>query len=420
MAILIYVTEAVKTSASYKESLAWLFGTQLFGIKLGLDNIRLLLATLQLPPDNQRIVHVAGTNGKGSVCAMIDAISRTQGYRTGLFTSPHLVSFRERIRVNGEMIGESAVATGLTEIRKLIAAWDPHPTFFEIATALALQHFARMKCEVVVLETGMGGRLDATNAIKPVISVVTPIGLDHQKWLGETLAEIAAEKAGIIKPRVPVVSARQLPAAESVLRAKALECEAPLQFIDTSWNNRIPHLPGSYQEENAALAIAAVRASGTLIDEKAITQGLENVTWPARFQRYDKQLVIDGAHNPAGARILSRTWREIFGKARAVIILATLRDKDAVGIVAALAPIAARFLLPHAETERALPPAKLAHVVSTGAPHLAVRSLPSLAAALADARDGVLPILITGSLHFAGEALALLEGEPEQFEDCLQ
>lgn len=414
------MTEAVKAFPSYKESLAWLFSTQLFGIKLGLDNIQRLLAALQLPPDNQRILHVAGTNGKGSVCAMIDAISRAQGYRTGLFTSPHLVSFRERIRVNGEMIGESAVATGLTEIQKLTAAWDPHPTFFEITTALALQHFARMECEVVVLETGMGGRLDATNAIKPVVSVVTPIGLDHQKWLGETLAEIAAEKAGIIKPRVPLVSAKQAPVAESVLRAKALECETPLQFVDTPWNNRLPNLPGTYQQENAALAIAAVRASGIVIDEKAIAMVLENVTWPARFQRYDEQLVIDGAHNPGGARILARTWREVLGDARAVIILATLHDKDAAGIVAALAPIAARFLLPHAQTERALPPTELARVISTVAPHLAVSSLPSLAAALADARASALPILITGSLHFAGEALASLGGEPAQFEDCLQ
>jgi dihydrofolate synthase/folylpolyglutamate synthase len=217
-----------------------------------------------------------------------------------------------------------------------------------------------------------------------------------------------------------VVSAKQAPAAESALRSKAIECEAPLQFVNTPWNNRLTNLPGTYQQENAALAIAAIRASGIVVDERAIAEGLENVTWPARFQRYDEQLVIDGAHNPAGARILARTWREVLGDVRAVIILATLRDKDAAGVVAALAPIAARFLLPQAQTERALPPRELARVISTVAPRLAVSSLPSLAAALADARNCALPILITGSLHFAGEALALLNGESEQFEDCLQ
>ncbi|MGZ5003432.1 MAG: bifunctional folylpolyglutamate synthase/dihydrofolate synthase, partial [Chthoniobacterales bacterium] len=187
---------------SYREALAWLFGTQLFGIKLGLENIQRLLRTLNLPGE-QRIIHVAGTNGKGSVCAMIDSILRAQGYRSGLFTSPHLVTFRERIRVKGEMISEDEVAHGLTSIRQLVADWDPHPTFFEIATALGLQHFKNKHCEIVVLETGMGGRLDATNAVTPVVSVITPIDYDHQKWLGNSLGEIAAEKAGIIKPHVP-------------------------------------------------------------------------------------------------------------------------------------------------------------------------------------------------------------------------
>src|SRR5262245_29630575 len=212
---------------TYKQALTWLYSLQRFGIKLGLENTRRLLDECciggrrgERPMSNAasastpKVIHVAGTNGKGSVCAMIDSICRLQGYRTGLFISPHLVTFRERIRVNGEMISEDAVAEGLKTIRDLIADWDPHPTFFEVTTALALKHFGDAKIDIAILETGLGGRLDATNAVQTDVSVITPISLDHEKWLGHTLAEIAAEKAGIIKPGVPVVSAPQQPQAE--------------------------------------------------------------------------------------------------------------------------------------------------------------------------------------------------------------
>src|SRR5437870_7033621 len=217
---------------TYKEALAWLYSIQRFGIKLGLENIRRLLAELHVDLRGTRVIHVAGTNGKGSICAMIDAICRANGHRTGLFTSPHLVTFRERIRVNGKMISEDAVTGGLTTIRNLVADWDPHPTFFEITTALALKHFAEAKIDIVILETGLGGRLDATNAIQSDVAVITPIALDHQQWLGDSLEKIAGEKAGIIKPCMPVVSAPQLPEAEKVIRARATECEAPLRVVD--------------------------------------------------------------------------------------------------------------------------------------------------------------------------------------------
>src|SRR5437899_2654973 len=198
----------------YKEALAWLYGLQRFGIKLGLENIRRLVAELHVDLRGTRVIHVAGTNGKGSVCAMIDSICRAQGHRTGLFTSPHLITFRERIRMNGEMISENAVANGLTTIRHLVADWDPHPTFFEVTTALALEYFSEVKIDVVILETGIGGRLDATNAVQSDVSVITPIDFDHEQWLGNTLPEIASEKAGIMKARVPVVSTPQRPEAE--------------------------------------------------------------------------------------------------------------------------------------------------------------------------------------------------------------
>jgi dihydrofolate synthase/folylpolyglutamate synthase len=404
---------------TYQEALAWLYGTQRFGIKLGLENVRRLLSELNVPGEDQRIIHVAGTNGKGSVCAMIDSICRASGYRTALFTSPHLVTYRERIRVNGEMIAPDEAARGLSAIRDLVRAWDPHPTFFEITTALALDHFKRSGCELIVLETGLGGRLDATNALTPIVSVITPISYDHEKWLGDTLEAIAGEKAGIIKAKVPVVSAAQEPAAEKVIRARATECEAPLEFVAAVYDRRAKvALAGKHQQENAALAVAALCRANLAISDDAIHRGLAQVEWPARFQRWDNRTIIDGAHNPAGARILAETWVDQFGAERATIILAVLREKNVSEICRALAPIAARFILPQIRTERALPPNELApHLSSLELAHSIARSF---AAALESARANPEPIIITGSLHFAGEVLATLNGDPDALEDCAQ
>ena len=312
------------TPINYREALAWLYSLQRFGIKLGLENIQRLLGALKLQHRQWCVVHVAGTNGKGSVCAMMDSILRAQNYRTGLFTSPHLVTFRERIRVNGEMISADAAAEGLTAIRDLIADWDPHPTFFEVTTALALKHFADAKIDIVILETGLGGRLDATNAVPSDVSVITPIALDHQQWLGYTLAEIASEKAGIIKPEIPIVSGRQQPEAEKVIRARAVECNARLQFISEAYERSPIALRGDYQKHNAALAIAGLRAARIDIGDSAIARGLVSMEWPARFQLWDERIVIDGAHNPAAAQVLADTWREIFAGERATLILAVL------------------------------------------------------------------------------------------------
>src|SRR5947208_5321045 len=224
---------------------------------------------------------------------MIDAIARAAGHRTGLFTSPHLISFRERIRVNGDKISEDEVACGLSEIRECIRDWDPHPTFFEIATALALQNFQTMRCEILVLETGMGGRLDATNAVQSVVSVLTPIDYDHEKWLGPSLAEITHEKAGIIKPEVPVVSALQRPEAELVIRARATECAAPLDFVRQPFERLPVALKGAHQKQNAALALSALHTARIEVNEDAIARGLAAVVWPARFQRWDERTIID-------------------------------------------------------------------------------------------------------------------------------
>jgi dihydrofolate synthase/folylpolyglutamate synthase len=417
---------------TYKQALGWLYSLQRFGIKLGLENIQRLLAELARRGDFQiargceaaapwsRVIHVAGTNGKGSVCAMIDSILRAQRYRSGLFTSPHLVTFRERIRLNGEMVTEEAVASGLTTIRDLVTDWDPHPTFFEVTTALALKCFSEAEIDFVILETGMGGRLDATNAIQSDASVITPIDFDHEKWLGQSLGEIAAEKAGIIKRKVPVVSAAQRPEAQEAIRARAAECEAPLEYIAASYSETPIALAGSYQKENAALAIAALRAAKIDIGESAIVRGLANVEWPGRFQRWDERTIIDGAHNPAAAHVLVDTWREFFCDQRATLILAVLADKDLRGICEALAPISDYVLLPQIRSARAAAPEELAKVLAETAPSPPYSITPSIADALNQARQQPHPILLTGSLHFAGEALAYLRGQPAAFEECAQ
>jgi len=417
---------------SYKEALAWLYGLQRFGIKLGLDNIRRLLDELSRSGGFQtavgdleialpwKVIHVAGTNGKGSVCAMIDSICRAQGYRTGLFISPHLVTFRERIRVNGEMISEDAVAAGLTMIRDLIADWDPHPTFFEVTTALALKHFGDAKIDIAILETGLGGRLDATNAVQSDVSVITPIDLDHEEWLGHTLAEIAGEKAGIIKPGVPVVSAPQQTQAEEVIRARAVECGSPVQFVNETYHGSPVALRGEYQKQNAAVAIAAIHVANIQLGEKAIVRGLAAIEWPARFQKWDERTIIDGAHNPAAAQALAQTWREIFGDQKATLVLAVLLDKDLRGICEALAPIAESVLLPKIRSERGADPEELSKVLSDITPSLPCSITPTVDDALILARAKPDPILITGSLHFAGEVLAHLRGEPAAFEECAQ
>ncbi len=405
---------------TYREALAWLFGTQRFGIKLGLENTERLFDSLGVPAPAARILHVAGTNGKGSVCAMLDAICRAAGYRTALFTSPHLITFRERIQVNGEMISEADVASGLSRIRELIAEWDPHPTFFEITTALALDYFKRQAADLIVLETGLGGRLDSTNATRPIVSVLTPIDYDHQKWLGDTLTEIASEKAGIIKPGMPVVSAAQAEEAAQVIRERAAACDAPLTFVRHGFTEFPVVLAGAHQKENAALAVAALAAAGVSVDPAAVKEGLAQVRWPARFQRWDERTVIDGAHNPAGARSLAEAWRETFGEQGATVLLATLNDKDATELCRALSPLMSRVFLPAIRSERALDPESLRLTIKGLAPDLPAETTASFAEAWARAQEFAEPILITGSLHFAGEALAHLRGEPAAFEECLQ
>jgi dihydrofolate synthase/folylpolyglutamate synthase len=397
---------------NYEEAVRWLYGTQLHGIHLGLENIRRLTNALKISVAGAgapKFLHVAGTNGKGSTCAMLDSLCRAAGLRTGLFTSPHLITFRERIQVNGEMIGEAEVADGLTSIRETIADWKQSPTFFEIATALALGYFQYREVEVAVLETGMGGRLDATNIVTPAVSIVTEIGLDHQQWLGETLAEIAAEKAGIAKAGVPFITVPQEREARLVLSHLAVERDAPFCQVGTPLHEVELGLAGSHQEWNAALAVHALELAGIEISGDAILAGLRDVQWPGRFQRLGEKIILDGAHNPAASARLVETWREIFGEEKATLVVAVMRDKDVRGVCEALAPLAARVITVEVENDRSCSAQDLAETFAAVAPRAEIQALADVPAAVEEAQRHPEKVLITGSLFLVGEVLARLQ-----------
>jgi dihydrofolate synthase/folylpolyglutamate synthase len=388
----------------YEESLAWLYATQQFGIKLGLENIRGLLEALGDPRKELSFLHVAGTNGKGSVCAMLDAILRASGRRTGLYTSPHLVEFRERIRVDGEKIPPQDVARGLTILRKISAGWSHSPTFFEISTALALRHFAEQRCDLVVLETGMGGALDATNAVIPLVSVITPIALDHMRWLGGTVAEIAREKAGIIKRGAPVVSAAQPPEAAAELAQRAAAAGSSLEFIEAPLERAEIGLRGANQKENAALAVAALRAAGVKVSGEAVRRGLRDVRWPGRFQVVDERFVLDGCHNSHAAEQLLVNWRDAYGMEKATVIFGALAGKDYSAMLKILEPISREVFLVPIASERSA-----ATEVLAAACTVRHRIFQSVSEAL-EASQG--RTLVTGSLFLIGEVLSLLGIEP--------
>ncbi len=396
----------------------WLYSTQLFGIKLGLDNVQRLLSELNLPAAGQQFIHVAGTNGKGSTCAFMHSILKAAGMNAGLFTSPHLIQFGERIRDAGRMITPEEIAAGITRLRKRVTGWEPHPTFFELTLALALEWFAQRGNPWVVLETGLGGRLDATNAVMPAVSVITPIGWDHMDMLGDTLAKIAAEKAGIIKPGVPVVTMRQESEALDVIARMAAECGAPMTIVETPWPGKTG-LAGPHQRWNAAMAVAALGAAGFNFDEEVIRRGLSDVQWPARFQKVGG-CIIDGAHNIDAARVLAQTWREQFPNEKAEVIFGAVAGKDTAAVLCELAPIAACWHFTGFESPRALPPETLREI--WGGLGSAARPV-TMHGRVVDALGAVKPetrVLVAGSLYLAGEALALLENKTASFERSAQ
>ncbi len=400
---------------NYPEAIAWLYSTQMFGIKLGLEGTRQLLKEFfAYPKPGVTVIHVAGTNGKGSTCAMMDAIARACGKRCGLFTSPHLIDFRERIKVSGEDIPEADCAAGLTELRALCERLDPHPTFFEISLALALRWFGQCNCELILLETGMGGRLDATTAVPADVCVVTPIGLDHAEWLGESLEQIAGEKAGIFLPGVPAVCAPQPDSVRQVLEQAANQTRAPLEFIADPLLGYAIALPGPHQKGNAALAVAALHHAGVPLTFDGIQYGLSHLRWPGRFEVFPaaavagatQPVVLDGAHNPHAADVLAATWQSVFPGRKTALVFSAVASKDIAGILKPLAPLASHIFFCPVATPRAVACAELAAALPPGAPpHQVFDAFPAaFAAALA---TGV-PVLVAGSLFLVGEARAYL------------
>jgi dihydrofolate synthase/folylpolyglutamate synthase len=418
---------------TYAEAMARLLalrGGEHAGMRPGLERIEALLDALGRPERAYPIAQVGGTNGKGSVAAMLAAMLRAGGRRVGLYTSPHLVSFRERIRVDGAAIGEDAVADGVEALGTLIARLDA--SVFEATTALALDHFAREGVEVAVLEVGLGGRFDATTVGTPAVTVLTSIDLDHQEYLGATLVEIASDKASIVRSGT-AISAAQAPEAAAIVAARAAAVGVPLlvegrelavtvrarslagQRVDCAGPDfRLDDLPlpllGVYQPGNALLAVAAARRLGA--GERAIREGLGRARWPGRFEvrrRAGGWLVLDGAHNPAGARGLADSLAAYFGDAPMTLVAGVLRDKDAAGILAPLAARASRVVLTAPVTPRAAAPADLRPLVPAGRP---VQTAPGLVEALALAEgEPRTPILcVAGSLWLIGEALRHLDG----------
>lgn len=400
----------------YQESIEWLYSTQLFGIKLGLDGPRRLLKEfLAYPSHGVKVIHVAGTNGKGSTCALIDSVARACGSRTALFTSPHLIDFRERIKVSGIEISEEKCAALLTELRELCERLDPHPTFFEISLAAAMRWFREREVELIVLETGMGGRLDATTAVPADVCGITPVGLDHVEWLGDTLEKVAFEKAGIMVEGKPVISSAQAPEVRRVLEQEAIERRAPLTFIEQALGGYAIGLPGIHQNWNAALALECLHAAGLKLDFETVQYGLSSVRWPGRFEVVSRDgvtMVFDGAHNSEAAAALADTWRERFGGQKCSLVFSAVAAKDVNGIVTVLEPLADKVHVCRLDTPRALEASELvAGFAGAANEHDSVRS--ALDAAI---KDG-LPILVAGSLFLVGEVQALLKNERRMISD---
>ena len=413
---------------TYAEAVARILalrGGERAGMRPGLERIEAMLDAIGRPEQAFTIVQVGGTNGKGSISAMLAAILQAAGRRVGLYTSPHLAHYRERIRVDGRPISESDFVDGVDALGTLITRLDL--TVFEAGTALALDHFCRERVDVAVLEVGLGGRLDATTVGKPRAVVLGPIDYDHQHELGDTLGLIAAEKAAIIRSGV-AFSARQHPEAEAVITRRAAEAGVPLSLegrdlrvtpLDFTLEAQRLHLEGPdwripdvacgllgvYQPGNALLAAAAARELGA--DEGAIRAGLRGARWPGRFQifRRDPLVILDGAHNPAGARALAASLRAYFPGRAVTFVIGVLADKDAGGILAALRPLAARVILTASANPRAAPPDALRALLPAGARVDTARS-PQDALTMAIAEDPRGIVCVAGSLSLIGDVLA--------------
>jgi dihydrofolate synthase/folylpolyglutamate synthase len=413
--------------------------TQAAAAKFDLENISVLSERLGRPDRAYPSAHIAGTNGKGSTAAFLESILRHAGFRTGLNTSPHLEKINERIRVNGAEINDDDFAETLTriqaQIEELLAAGKlrAHPTYFECVTAMAFEYFARVHIDFGIFEVGLGGRLDATNILTPVISLITRVDFDHENFLGHSLREIATEKAGILKPGVPVVLTAQHPEAREVILARAKErncpvIETPLAYrvdeqvmengcvrariteIASGWSAKLaPQLAGRFQLQNAINAVAAARtlsARGYRIPENAIEQGVAAAVWPGRLEKLQSRpdIYADGAHNPGAARELAAFWEENFAGRRIFLLYGALRDKAVDEIAGALFPRAAEVVFTEPRTSRAISASQLSEIAAHHAAHSSViadaeQALDYLLSKAAP-QDAV---FVTGSLYLVGQ-----------------
>lgn len=441
---------------TYQEALRFLNNLQMHKIKLGLEAMRAFLTDIGQPERQLKIVHVAGTNGKGSVSASLLSVLSHAGYRVGLFTSPHLSSVRERFRTSDGFISEADFARIASRIITVLG--KETITYFEFTTALALLWFAESRLDLVILETGLGGRLDATNVVTPLVSVITSISMDHEAYLGNTLAEVAGEKAGIIKPGIPVVAAGGPAEVVEVLESRAAEQNSPLYLLERdfsyggdsndnwSWSSErlAPaagisglkcSMRGAYQRENGSLVIAALQVlqtSGFEVPETALRNGLATVVWPGRLEYLllDKgsrkklafiqdaeseavRYLLDGAHNPAGVKNLALTLSEEYSYRRLILVWGAMIDKDISSGLASMQPLVDTFILTRPQGERAAEPEQLAACLpeSCRAEVILERDVP---AALKKAEKLATPedmIVVAGSLYLIGAVRQLLVGE---------
>ena len=427
-------------AAEYAATTEYLFALKARGGKFGIDRMNALTAAIGHPERAVPCVHVAGTNGKGSVSAMLDAILHAAGWHTGLYTSPHLVKLGERVQVDRRMLSEAEIVAYVRELRPIAeqvsaAQPDDHASFFEFMTAMALLQFSRRRCDIAVIEVGLGGRLDATNVVMPEVSVITSIGLDHCEFLGHEIAGIAREKAGIIKPGRPVVIGRMPPEAERAIRAIAVERGAPLQAVADVYGEDLAAYPatnleGDYQRWNAATATLAARTLGARwrVTDDVIARGLTQVDWPGRWQRVwlgGRMMILDASHNPEGAQVLESNLRHLIeetGRAP-VVITGALGEARARPLLTTIAPQAREIHLvvpqqaracSHAELEAWVPPTFRGRVVRATVEGL----FPTPDTCTAGGPDDVL--VVTGSIYLLGEIMACIQPERGAGEGRLQ
>jgi dihydrofolate synthase/folylpolyglutamate synthase len=405
------------------DPLSYLFSLEQFGIKLGLDNMSALVARLGHPERAFRSIHIAGTNGKGSVTAMVDAAIRAAGHRSARYTSPHLVDLAERFVIDGRPVARDTMISAVADVRDAVeslradGSLNVQPTFFEVTTAVAFELFRRAGVETAVLEVGLGGRLDSTNVVSPIATAITAIALDHERYLGSTLAEIALEKAGIIKPGVPVVIGDLAPDALAVIERIARERGA--EVIRSSAADAAAFtigLRGRHQAANAAIAVRLLEllnVQGLAIPASAIAGGLADPGWPGRLDLRrladGRELLLDAAHNPAGAASLASYLRER-ATAPLPLVFAAMRDKNISGILAALAPVIDSLVVTRASNPRSADPSAIAEQARAVAPSLPVSIEPTPGAALAAAWRQSNTIVVAGSIFLLGDVLRQVDG----------